>query len=77
MGSPLMYPDKIYQCMTSTQELIGIHNDSAHEQLVEIYVMNCISFVGLFVLVGIFSPSFNPVVVVSELYPSWLLALTI
>ena len=26
-----MYRDKIYQCMTSTQELVGIHNDSAHK----------------------------------------------
>ena len=30
--------------------------------------MNHISFWGVFVLVGIFSPSFNPGVVVSELY---------
>ena len=31
------YHDKIYQCMRSTQELIGIHKDSAYEELVEIY----------------------------------------
>ena len=29
------------------------------------------------VLVGIFSPSFNPGFVVSELCPSWMLVLTI
>ena len=32
-----IYRDKIFQCMTSTKELIGIHNDSAHKELVEIY----------------------------------------
>ena len=35
------YRDKIYQCMMSTQELIGIHNDSAHEELVEVYSIPC------------------------------------
>ena len=25
------YHDKIFQCMTSTQELVGIHNDTAHK----------------------------------------------
>ena len=25
------YRDNIYQCMMSTQELVGIHNDSAHK----------------------------------------------
>ena len=28
---------KIYQCMKTTQELIRIHNDLAHKELVEIY----------------------------------------
>ena len=32
-----IYCDKKYQCMMSTQELIRIHNDSGHQQLVEIY----------------------------------------
>ena len=30
------YRDKINQCMTSTRELIRIHNCSAHEELVKI-----------------------------------------
>ena len=33
------------------------------------HVMNYISFLGVFVLVEIFSPSFNPGVIASELYP--------
>ena len=37
--------------------------------------MNYISFLGVSLLVGIFSPSFNPGVVVPELYPSSLLAM--
>ena len=26
-----IYCDKIYKCMMSTQELVGIHNNSAHK----------------------------------------------
>ena len=26
-----VYRDKIYQCMTSTQELVGIHNDATRK----------------------------------------------
>ena len=29
--------NKIYQCMTCILELIGIHKDSMHKELVEIY----------------------------------------
>ena len=43
----------------------------------KLHVLNYISFLGVFILVGIFYPSFNPGVAWSELYPSWLLVLTI
>ena len=42
-----------------------------------LHVICYISFKGVIVLVGIFSPSFDPRFVMSELYPSRLLALTI
>ena len=53
------------------------HNSYSNEHLLQITCYAIIWFYGIFVLVEIFSPSFNPGFVMSELCPSWLLASTI